>query len=530
MFNGHHDVNLNNTGSPFTPDYRHLDDFLIGIENMTDNDKQDMLRNISLEEIDDVLKRCPNHKSPGLDGIPYEFYKAVWPIMNKDFMQILQVQLDSEKIIQSNKIGATRLIPKVKGVPTVEELRPITLLNTDYKILSKILVKRIRPVLPDIIKSGQLCSVGDKNILFGVNNILSSILYINSKKRKACLLSLDFFKAYDRVFLEYLIKVMNKMNFSPRFCQWILMLHEGAGTKFILEVLSRPIQVEFSIRQGDPLSMILYIIYIEPLLLYLERTLKGIKVAEISQTIEAYCDDVNVMTEHIEDLPRVDNAVQKFEAFSGAILSRGKKCKIMGFGSWKEKRNWPLDYLKVEKEIKVFGIIMVNSYRSIISKNWEYRFKNFQSSILSWGSRSLPSIYAKVEVLKMFAMTRIFYVASILPMTKTRIKQFEILIGKFVWDRSGWILRVSLNEIKNSLARGGLNLLCLKTMCDSLLLSQFLRLLKSSDIKSVSHVAFWICDTISDLVTVCISKLEHPPLMGQSMGPELKSKVFDFIH
>ena len=99
----------------------------------------------------------------------------------------------------------TRLVPKVDGVPSVDELRPITLLNCDYKILSKWLVRRMKPVLPSIIKSGQLCTVGKKNILFGVNNILSSILDVQQRNSGACLMTLDFFKAYDRVFLKFLI-------------------------------------------------------------------------------------------------------------------------------------------------------------------------------------------------------------------------------------------------------------------------------------------------------------------------------------
>ena len=61
--------------------------------------------------------------------------------------------------------------------------------------------------------------------------------------------------------------------------------------------VSRTIDVRFSIRQGDPLAMTLSIIYIESLLLYIERNLQGIKIANIPQKIELYCDDVNVMTE-----------------------------------------------------------------------------------------------------------------------------------------------------------------------------------------------------------------------------------------
>ena len=198
-------------------------------------------------------------------------------------------------------------------------------------------------MLPKLIQSGQLCTVGDKNILFGVNNLLSSLFYIKDKKQRACILSLDFFKAYDRVFLPYLVKVMEKMNLGRKFISWVQMLHKDAKTLFILSKLTDPIKVSFSIRQGDPLAMILYIIYIEPLLLYLERHLNGLEVARgpnvvgIRQVLEAYCDDVNIFTSSYDDLVKASDVIAKFEAISGAILSRNLKCKILGFGSWKGK-------------------------------------------------------------------------------------------------------------------------------------------------------------------------------------------------
>ena len=121
-------------------------------------------------------------------------------------------------------------------------------------------------MLPKLIKSSQLCTIGEKNILFGVNNLLSSLFYIENKKQSACIFSLDFFKAYDGVFLPYLIKVMERMNLGKLFISWIQMLHEGAKTRFILNNLTQAIEVSFSFRQGDPLAMLLFINYIEPLL------------------------------------------------------------------------------------------------------------------------------------------------------------------------------------------------------------------------------------------------------------------------
>ena len=172
-------------------------------------------------ELEEIVKDCDYNKSPDLDGLSYVFYQKTFHIIKEDLLEIYKCQLIRKKLIKSNKEGVTRLVPKVEGVPSVDELRPITLLDCDYKILSKLLVGRMKPVLPLVIKSGQLCTVGKKNILFGVNNILSSILNVKQRKSEACLLTLDFFNAYDRVLINFLIKVMKKMNFGEEFTDWI---------------------------------------------------------------------------------------------------------------------------------------------------------------------------------------------------------------------------------------------------------------------------------------------------------------------
>ena len=182
---------------------------------------------------------------------------------------------------------------------------------------------------------------------------------------------------------------MKKMNFSQKFCNWVKMLHAGAKTRFILQSLTKMVSLSFSIRQGDPLAMILYIIYIEPLLLYLERKLVGLRIGNIVQCVDAYCDDVNVLTNDVSDFPVLDAAVKNFESVSGAILSRDKKCKVMGLGSWAARVDWPLDYLKNVKELKVFGIYILDSYRSMIKRNWDFRFEKFVDSIKSWTPRNL---------------------------------------------------------------------------------------------------------------------------------------------
>ena len=117
------------------------------------------------------------------------------------------------------------------------------------------------------------------------------------------------------------------------------------------------------------------------------------------------------------------------------------------------------------KEIKIFGVFIENSYRSLVKKNWDHRYSKFEAIIFSWSTRFLPSIYQRVNVLKIFALSRVFYIASIIPITKLAISKFEKLMGKFLWASGGKVLRVSLADIKNRTLSGGLGLTCLHTMC-----------------------------------------------------------------
>ena len=180
------------------------------------------------------------------------------------------------------------------------------------------------------------------------------------------------------------------------------MLHDGARTRFILDFLTQDIAVSFSIRQGDPLSMFLYVIYIEPFLIMLEKKLGGIMMGNYKQILEAFCDDVNILIGREEDFGLLSKVIEDFENFSAAIISRNSKCKVLGLGRWKNKAAWPLDYLVTVNEIKVFGIWVKNSYRDMSARNWSYRLEKLKKSVYSWSSRTLDTVLHRIEVLKCF--------------------------------------------------------------------------------------------------------------------------------
>ena len=85
----------------------------------------------------------------------------------------------------------------------------------------------------------------------------------------------------------------------------------------------------------------------------------------------------------------------------------------------------------------------------MLDLNWNYRFKKFSNMMYSWSHRVLDTLQQRVEAIRLFGLSRVYYVAAILPMKKEVVKKFESLMGKYLWNFSGRILRVAIEEMKN---------------------------------------------------------------------------------
>ena len=491
LFNGMHEKGGRNTGVVFKQNEEYLREFLDPLIKLTDEQKEELEKEIKFDELEIIMKTLPKSKSPGLDGLPYEFYVKGFAIIGKELFAVFKCITRRFKLIESMMNGATRLAPKVTGVPKVNELRPITLLQCDYKIMTKLFVGRLLTVLPDLIKSGQLCSIQGKNILCGVSNLISTVQYVSAKGLKAAIVSLDQWKAYDRVFIDFLLQVMRAMGFGPIFLRWIKMLHTGNKTRFILSFLTNPIDVLFSVRQGDPIAMILYIIYLEPLLVQLKLRLRGMCLGNIRHILEAYVDDVNIVVTNEEDFGTIDEVFDKFEGMSGALLNRDSKSKIIGLGEWAEREKWPLNWLKVEKCIKVFGFFFRSNFEEMSKENWQTAVGKFRKVLFSWSSRMLDTLLQRVEILKIFATSKLWYISHVLELPKGVAKQFEKEIGNFVWR--GCLERLAIDEIKNPLELGGLGLTCIESKAVALRMKHLCKLItRPNDDISYRLTKYWL--------------------------------------
>ena len=280
--------------------------------------------------------------------------------------------------------------------------------------------------------------------------------------------------------------------------------------------LTPEILLSFSFRQGDPISMLLYLIYVEPLLVYLGLQLRGLKISNFTETDNDYCDDIEIVVEKEEDLLIASEIFRKFESFSGARLSRTKS-KIMGIGGWTGRQNWPVSWLRVEPYLKIFGVCIYPTYRQILKNNWEMLLEKFRKKIYDWNLRSLDSFQQRVDALHIFGTSKLWYLCQALPLPSEYAKRFESIIYNFVWR--GKLEKLALDETKNPRDQGGLNIICIRSKSEALFLRQTCRLLADPNFNSYKHIKFWIGLYLRDIM----------PVMGQGVYADEQPEYFQYL-
>ena len=256
--------------------------------------------------------------------------------------------------------------------------------------------------------------------------------------------------------------------------------------------------VRFSFRQGDPLALNLYILQQEPLLRMVRATLTGLLITNFRLMDSSYCDDVETLSSDVDDLVKFDKVMQKFEEMSGAILSRTNKSKVMGLGSLKAKHDWPqeVSWIKTVSEMKIFGFTICPTYKDTATKTWKRVVRGFEQVLFSWESRQLETLSQRVQVVRTFALSKLYYVAQVLPLPAEHRRKVESRISSFVFR--GRHERLSLSELENTCENGGLGLPNIAVKADALLIRQMCRILNQPEEGSFRLLGYWLGGELRD--------------------------------
>ena len=215
---------------------------------------------ISLQELTESVKTLSLNKSPGTDGFTLEFYLKFWHLLAPLLCRLYNFCFTDQCLPASLQTSVTRLIFKKCGdVKDLKNGRPISLFNTDYKILSKVITLRLSRVLGGLVDPDQTCSVPGRSITSNVTLLGDVLDYIERTNESGILVSLDQEKAFDRVNHSFLFRLLEHLGFGPSFIKWVHTLYTGANMRIILNgYLSGKIELKRGVRQGDPLSPFMF--------------------------------------------------------------------------------------------------------------------------------------------------------------------------------------------------------------------------------------------------------------------------------
>ena len=132
---------------------------------------------------------------------------------------------------------------------------------------------------------------------------------------------------------------------------------------------------------------------------------------------------------------------------SGAILSRTNKSKVMGISQWRGKQNWPgeVKWMKVVTEMKIFGFTICSTYQQTLTKTWDRVVRGFDQVLFSWQTRHLETLSQRVQVARTFALSKLYYVAQVLPLPDKHRRKVESHLSSFIF--TGRHERLTLSEL-----------------------------------------------------------------------------------
>ena len=221
---------------------------------MSDTEQEQCKGLFTKDELFAALKGLQTGKSPGSDGLPIEFYSAFWDLLCDPLLSVVNDYFRVGSLCTSQGKALLRLIYK-DDKRLAKNWRPISLLNCDYKLASKIITDRLKQVMPSIVRSDQTCSVVGRSIFSNLHLVLDTLDMINKTDETGILVTLDQMKAFDRVDHEFLMRVLTKFGFGPSFCRWVSIFYSNVFSRIICNgKLSTPVFLERGLRQGCPLS------------------------------------------------------------------------------------------------------------------------------------------------------------------------------------------------------------------------------------------------------------------------------------
>lgn len=439
---------------------------------------------LTIDECTNAIFKMKLNRSPGLDGLNVEFYRAFWHELKTLIVPVFNYCYKMGELTNSQKIGAISLLYKKNDPLTLDNYRPITLLNYDLKLMAYALAQRLKNVLPKIIHSDQKGYVKNRYIGFNVRQIQDVIDYCEKFNVDGAILFLDFTKAFDSLEWDFLFETLQKFGFHHNFIKWVQTMYTDIKSCILNNGwVSSPVKIFRGIRQGCPISSLLFVLAVEIMATELRdnKNLKGIQVKldgkDCSLKICQLADDTTLFLKSRQDISIALNIIEIFGNMSGLKLNKNKTEGIW-LGKQKHSRDKFENIKWCSKPIKSLGFYF--GYNSIECQNMniEKQLNKCEKLISDWNKRHITMI-GKIVIIKSLLLPNIIYIASCSIIPQEKLQLFKNMIYEFIWKgKTDRIKRTTLSKDYNE---GGLRMIDIDLFIKSIHIRWITRLCENTN-------------------------------------------------
>lgn len=290
-------------------------------------------------------------------------------------------------------------------------------MNTDYKILAKIIMNRLNDTLENIIEKEQTCAIKGRLMWDNLCTLRETL-----QKRDFFIIGLDQKKAFDYISRDYLWSVLEANGFPNDFIHMIQCLYRKSCVRINVNgVLTDSFNVERGVKPGCPLSAALYILAISPLIKIInaDPLISG-QLINNSCNVKAmaYADDVTVIIKNQLEMDILINHLCLYELASGAKLNH-EKTEGVWIGTESKK---PHLNIQIKEEIKILGLTLCHNDCS--ERNWDEKLNIVKEEINKWRNKD-TNYKSRINIMKTYILSKLLFLANIFPPTPSILKQLN---------------------------------------------------------------------------------------------------------
>ena len=436
-------------------------------KKLTEEEKKTLEKQITKDELWNALSTTKPNKAPGTDGLTYEFYTTFWQEIGEDLTDTINKLLQTGNLTYSQRTASITLIPKTKDPKRIDQYRPISLLNTDLKLLTKALSNRLTKILPNIINTPQACAIKGRQIQHHTIQIRDLLTYATGANEELYIISYDMEKAFDLLSWRYLRLTLEHFDFPHQFINTINTLYRNIqSTININGQITKPIQVSRGVRQGCPLSLSLYILTAETLANYINKdhTIKSFPIA--TTKLLQYADDITAILPTTQDIHKTTQKIEKYCKASGTKLNTNKTHGI----AINTKTNLPQEIQWNNNEKKILGIYYNKSYITAQEQNWQVQQNKITNTLNIMRHRDI-SLKGKAQIINTMVLSKTWYLSAVYPPTPQSLRQINNKIFNYIWNSKHE--RIKRESLQLPVTQGGVGLLPIQVQTQAIQLKYF---------------------------------------------------------